>query len=473
MGLSRTVLFCVFAAASFAGDWTRYRGENGTGVAALDPGAVLPTELGKDKNVVWKTQVPKGHSSPIVVAGNVILTAADGDGRLTVAYDAAKGMERWRASVDKARDEAANPLNGRATPTAASDGKNVYVFFPDFGLVSYTLGGQERWRRPLGPFASVQGHATSPIVAEGMVVLLIDQPVESYVAAYDAATGAERWKADRPNGFLGGYSTPVVYRPKGGPVQVVVGGARELTGYQLKTGERVWWGKGITQGPAASPVIDGDIVYTIEPPAEPGNSFNGMLGLDKNKDGKLQIEEELGKNLIYVRLMGAIDRMYGNSDGTVEASEWDKAFAPSELGGGLVATKIGARGALPASASLWKFAKSIPYVTSAVLHGGVVYYVRDGGIFSAIEAATGKVLKQGRLGEAAAEFYASPVVGGDLIYLADKDGKVAVVKAAGADWEVLATNDLDEQIIATPAIANNRIYLRTEATLYCFGQSTK
>ncbi|MEZ5352856.1 MAG: PQQ-binding-like beta-propeller repeat protein [Bryobacteraceae bacterium] len=464
--------FCALAGIASSADWTRYRGDNGAGVAQLEPGAALPLELGKETNVLWKTAVPKGHSSPIVVGGKVVLTAYQGDERITAAYDAAKGSELWRASIAKARSEPAHPLNGPATPTPASDGENVYVFFQEFGLVSYTLEGKERWRRPLGPFASIQGHATSPIVAGGLVVLLIDQPLESFVAAYDSGTGEERWKAIRPNGFLGGYSTPLLHRPKDGPAQVIVGGARELTGYQLQTGERLWWGKGITAGPAASPILDGDTIYTLEPPAEPGNEFTSMLGADKNKDGKLQIAEELGKNLIMVRLMTAIDKMYGNSDGTVESAEWNKAFAPSELGGGLVATRIGPRGELPAAASLWKYTKGIPYVTSALLEQGVLYFVKNGGILTAIDAATGKVIKQGRLKEATGEFYASPVAAGGYLYFADKDGKLAVVKA-GRDWEVISTGDLEEQLIATPAIAGGRLFVRTEESLYCFAARSK
>jgi outer membrane protein assembly factor BamB len=468
----RFLCLALAACAFLNADWPRYRGENGSGKTAPARGATLPAEISKTKNVAWKTAVPKGHSSPIVVRGKVVVTAHEGDARLTLAYDAANGAELWRASIEKARAEPAHPLNGPATPTPASDGSNVYVFFQEFGLVSYTLDGKQRWRRPLGPFASIQGHATSPIVADGLVVLLIDQPMESYIAAYDARTGRERWKTPRPNGFLGGYSTPLIHRPKSGPAQVIAGAARELTGYQLPTGERIWWGKGITAGPAASPILDGDMVYTLEPPSEPGNSFSGMLGPDKNKDGRLQIEEELGQNLILLRLMRSIDRMYGNGDGVLEAAEWDKAFAPSELGGGLVATRIGPNGELPASASLWKYTKGIPYVTSAVLEGGILYFVRNGGILTAIEAGTGKVLKQGRLGEATGEFYASPVAAGGLLYLADKDGKVAVVKA-GAEWEVVSTGDLDEQIIATPAIDGGRLYVRTEGTLYCFAATSR
>ena len=116
---------------------------------------------------------------------------------------------------------------------------------------------------------------------------------------------------------------------------------------------------------------------------------------------------------------------------------------------------------------LWRYTKGLPYVTAPLLYENILYVVRDGGILATIDPETGKLIKEARLKDAIGEYYAQPVAGDGKIYFVNKDGKVTVIRP-GADWEQLSTADLEEQVIATPAIANNRIYIRTEGTLYCF-----
>jgi outer membrane protein assembly factor BamB len=108
-------------------------------------------------------------------------------------------------------------------------------------------------------------------------------------------------------------------------------------------------------------------------------------------------------------------------------------------------------------------------VTAPLLYQKVLYVIRDGGILSAFDPDTGKVLREERLKDGIGEYYAQPVAGDGKIYFINKEGKVSVIKA-GARWEMLSSGDLDEQVIATPAIAGGRMYVRTEGTLYCFGE---
>jgi outer membrane protein assembly factor BamB len=250
-------LYLICAAAAGASDWTRFRGPNGSGVST-DRG--LPTEISPNRNVLWKGKTPKGNSSPVVLQGRLWITGHEGDERLVLCYDAATGALLWRKAVTKAFTEVINPVNGPTTPTPASDGRSIFVFFPDVGLLAYDLDGKQRWRVPMGPFGGVQGMAVSPIYAEGNVVLLIDTPEYAYLAAFDAETGKQVWKTERQPGFLGSYITPAVYKPADGPAQIVVAGAVELTGYQAKTGERLWWARGVTNAPAAPPLIAGDAI---------------------------------------------------------------------------------------------------------------------------------------------------------------------------------------------------------------------
>lgn len=464
-------LLFVSGALFAATDWTRYRGPNGTG---LSDATGLPGEISKDKNVVWKATLPKGNSSPIVVGDKVIVTAHEGDQRLVIALSVASGKELWRTGTPKLRDEVAHPLNGPTTPSPVSDGKSLFVFFPEVGLIAYTLTGKEVWRVPLGPFSSIQGMATSPIVANGKVVLVVDQPDESWVAAYDVKSGKEKWKTSRKIGFMGGYSTPTVYKPAKGPLQLIVAGGSELTGYQVDTGEKIWWASGLLGGPAALPLVEGDTVYMLEPADQGAPPYKSLLNYDANKDGKIALDE-LKANTpdakIWYRIFRSIDTNLGDKDGSVTEQEWDKSWASGANTGGLISVKLGGTGELPKDAVRWRVTKGIPYVTSALAYQDALHVVRDGGILTTYNPANGEVYKQARLKDAPGEYYASPVAGDGKIYFVSKDGKASVVKA-GAQWEMLSSGDLEEQVMATPAMVGNRILVRTSKTLFCFGAAT-
>ena len=314
-------LICLTALAG--SDWPRFRGPNGSGVSS---DRELPAEISRDRNVLWKIKTPKGNSSPIVIQDRVWITGHDGDERIVLCYNARTGALLWRKAVTKSYTEVSNPENGYTTPTPATDGRSVFVFLPDFGLISYDVDGKERWREPLGPFGGVQGMAESPIYAEGYVILLIDTPEQAYLAAFDAETGKQAWKKERPIGFLGSYTTPAVYQPADGPAQIVVAGALELTGYQARTGERLWWARGATTAPAAPPLIAGEAIYTLEPAGNGAPPFSEMLkAFDKNKTGKITVSEITGDAIndkIMYRLFGALDKNTGNGDGVVTEEEW-------------------------------------------------------------------------------------------------------------------------------------------------------
>jgi outer membrane protein assembly factor BamB len=459
-------LYLICAAAAGASDWTRFRGPNGSGVST-DRG--LPTEISPNRNVLWKGKTPKGNSSPVVLQGRLWITGHEGDERLVLCYDAATGALLWRKAVTKAFTEVINPVNGPTTPTPASDGRSIFVFFPDVGLLAYDLDGKQRWRVPMGPFGGVQGMAVSPIYAEGNVVLLIDTPEYAYLAAFDAETGRQVWKADRQPGFLGSYITPAVYKPADGPAQIVVAGAVELTSYQAKTGERLWWARGVSYGPAAPPLIAGDSIYTLEPTGIEPPPFSQMLKqFDTNKNGKIELSETSGDKIMY-RLFKSADKIIGNGDGVVTEEEWNRAF--SSTNGGLVRTRLNGKGDVTQTHVGWRYAKGLPYLTGPLLYNEILYVIRGGGILTTFNPETGELLRQERLKDAIGDYYASPVAADGKIYFVNKEGKVTVIRA-GANWEILSSGDLDEQVIAAPAIADSRIYIRTEGTLYCFGSKS-
>ena len=282
------LLLATFASAE---DWPRFRGPEGGGVSGSTG---LPVELGPGKNLLWRVDVPMGRSSPIVVKDRLYLTALEGDTLVTLALDAKTGAASWRREIPRARSARIYAGNSTATPTAASDGENLYVFFPDLGLVSFDAAGAERWRLALGPFDSFYGISSSPVVHERTLALVCDQPSGAFVLAVDKDTGRVRWRTERKQATTEGYSTPAVYVPPGGRPQLVVSGTYRVDGYDLESGENLWWigRQGIY--PIGSPVLFGDMVIAVseggDTPAYP--AFDAMLKeLDTNKDEWLSPEE--------------------------------------------------------------------------------------------------------------------------------------------------------------------------------------
>src|SRR3954468_4060121 len=203
------------------GDWPQFRGPNGSGVST---DRNLPVEVGPDRNVIWKTPLPPGHSSPVLAGPNIFVTAFQGQTLLTIGLDRATGKVRWTQKAPRPRVEWMQDTNSPASPSPVSDGRNVYVFFGDFGLICYSIDGEERWKVPLGPFNNPNGHGTSPILADDLLILICDQDTDAYLLALDKETGKVRYKVARPE-VTRGYSVPAVYRPRTGPAELIVPGS--------------------------------------------------------------------------------------------------------------------------------------------------------------------------------------------------------------------------------------------------------
>lgn len=463
-----SILTCALATClatvAHAEDWPRFRGTNGAGVA--ESGS-LPDEIGPRKNVIWRTEVPMGRSSPIVVGDRVYLSGIDGEKLSVVAVDRMTGKTAWRRDVARDRVSRLYTGNDTASATPASDGQHLYVFFPDFGLLSFDRSGAERWRVRLGPFDSFYGVSSSPIVHGNVVALVCDQRKGSFVMAVDKDSGHIRWRVERKAATTEGYSTPVVYtRPDGRPQLVVSGGSR-LDGYDLDTGENTWWigRQGIY--PVGSPALTGDVVFAVstggETPSYP--RFDAVLAdLDASKDGILS-REELSTSNDYKDHFGWLD---SNDDDRVTRAEWDHKLQESIADHGVTASRIGGSGDRTSLNQLWRFTRAYSYLMTPLVYRDVLYLVKNGGIITSLNPQTGAVLKTGRTREALDEYFASPVAGDGKVYLVSHTGKVTVLRA-GAQWEVLSVGDLDEATQATPALADGRIYLRTHKALYAFG----
>ena len=153
--------------------------------------------------------------------------------------------------------------------------------------------------------------------------------------------------------------------------------------------------------------------------------------------------------------------------GWLTDKDWSFYRARRSARNSLVAIRHGGQGDVTKSHVEWSMQKFLPNVPSPLIYQGVMYLIKDGGILTSLDPKTGTILKQGRLSGALDTYYSSPVGAEGKVYLISQQGKATVLKA-GAEWEILALNDLEEEAYATPAIVDNKIYLRTRGTMYCF-----
>ena len=448
-------------------EWPRFRGPNGTGVADARN---LPSEIGPGKNVAWKTALPPGFSSPIASGKLIFLTGYEAEQIYTFAIDRANGEVRWKTAAPKPLAEKSKGPNSPVSPSPATDGANVYVFFENFGIVSYDAAGKERWRYAMGPFNTPYGSGTSPVIVDKTLLLQMDQDTNSFLIALDKDSGKLRWKTDRPHATHG-FSSPVIYRPAKGTPEIIVSGAYELDGYALDTGKKLWWVSGMSWQAKSTPVISKDTLYVhswMASLTELGHKEvkaswpEALAANDKNKDGKIAKEESPDESLVKIWFLYDLDK-----DGFLGEADWKYLLARSNAKNGLYAVKLGGRGDVTSTHILWRYDKGLPNIPSPLLYNDVLYVLREGGILTSLDPATGAVIKQGRIEGAVDSYFASPVAADNKIFATSHEGKVAVIKPGG-QWEVASVNEFGEEIWSTPAIADNQIFIRTQKALYCF-----
>jgi outer membrane protein assembly factor BamB len=429
-------------------------------------------EFGPEKNVQWKVTAPSGLSSPITASDKLVITGFEGEQLYTIAYDRRTGKEAWRKAAPVKKLEPFHKTEGSpAASTSVTDGNRIVSYFGSCGLLCYDLEGKELWRYelPTAVTGGDFGSGVSPIIVEGMVVLVRDEMKDPKIIALDAVNGTLLWETKRLSHTS--YCTPILWNTDTGKEIVAAGHAR-MFGYDLATGAEKWSVSGVPSANCSSPVTDGTTLLFAGGAMGPDDQafqmppFDAMLkDLDKNSDGSLSREEA------EQAFQGFFDNQDANKDGRITRDEWDTITKfMSEGKNSAFALKTGGKGDISESHVLWKKTKGLPYITSAIAYRGQYVMVKDGGIVTAYDVKTGAEIYQERIA-APGSYYASPVAADGHIYLvALADGAVTVLEAGVEKPKVVAKAQLGERTAATPAIADHALYVRTVKHLFAFAE---
>src|SRR5215470_11485991 len=414
MGTAAALLFAVHVHPAGGEEWSRFRGPGGSGVLES---ANLPVEVGTGRSVRWKTALPPGHSSPIVADGRVFVTGFEGATLVTLCLRADDGKVLWKRELERSRQERHHDNNNAASPTPVTDGRSVFAFFPDFGLVAYSVDGEELWRQPLGPFRNFQGMANSPVLAGDTLVQVCDQDAGSFLVVLDKRSGRVLRRVERSGPS---YCTPIVHE-RGGSCELVIAGNTELAGYDCGSLERRWWVSGLPWQPKASPIVttvDGRPVavfpvLSVDNIEEALPPFSRHLAEhDADHDGRLTLQE--------MPLARLFDR---DGDGVLVEAEYDEIKRQARAPHTMLAVRLGQRGDLT-DKLLWRSSQAIPNVPTPIVYRDTLFVLKEGGILTSLDPRTGEVHRRSRLEGAPGDYLASPVASGGRLYLANLEGQV-------------------------------------------------
>jgi len=420
-------------------DWPAFRGIDASGVAAQ--GKPTPTTFAP-ASAAWRTKIPGlGNSSPIVWDDLLCVTTAISSqdnsfkpglyGNIepvndssphewkVICLDKRTGAARWQQTVHQGVPAIKrHPKSTQANATLATDGVHLAAFFGSEGLYVYDLAGKQLWNKSFGVLDSGYfevpeaqwGFASSPIIHNGVLIVQADVQKNSFLAAFDVDTGREIWRVVRTD--VPTFGTPAVVEA-GGRRQVVVNGWKHTGGYDFETGRELWKLTGGGDIPTPTPVAGDGLIFITS--AHGDQSPVHAIRATANGDISLKGDASSSTNVA------------------------------------------------------WSVPRAGSYMATPLLYGDYLYVVRWNGILGVYEARTGKQAYQQRLGAGATAFTASPVASGGHVYFATEDGEVYVIKA-GSAFELTATNRLDAPMLATPAISDGRLFIRTKDEIMAFGQ---
>ena len=462
-------------------DWLQFRGENASGIAPND--ATPPVEFNPDKNVLWKTSIPSGVSSPCICGNNIFITGFDSETKKYLVWNINRNDGSLNSEQQIAVDtfQKCHPVSSPAAATPASDGEFVYLFFPPYGVVCYDFDGNKRWEYPLEFHSISYGSGTSPIVYNNKFILNKASKNDARLIVLNKADGTLSW--EKKLSSTANYSTPVIWKN-----QVILHRGGELIAYDLNDGTEKWKFETHTKG-TATPVVQNDILY-INTWSNLGEKalfgdFDDLISVfeiyDINNDNILS-KKEFPENMVAARRPEA-----GDVENATINFKWDlfkrgdvdknNEFTPEEwqgvvnyfkvyTGHGLLAIQMGDTGNISLTNQLWKVGENIPETPSVLCKNGFVYMVKNGGIVTCVNAKTGVVEYTERLG-AAGSYFSSPLFAEGNIYVSSYNGVITVFKE-GSKLEILSQNNLNEKIGASPVALEDKLYIRTKNHLYAF-----
>jgi outer membrane protein assembly factor BamB len=397
------------------GQWPQFRGPDGTGSISAPN---LPLAWGEGKNVRWRTPIHgKGWSSPIVSDGHVWVTTATEDGKAlsVLAIDQQSGkIARDLKLFEVATPQYAHPFNSYASPTPVAEPGRIYVTFGSPGTAALdSKTGKVLWERRDLECNHFRGAGSSPIIFRDLLIMHFDGSDVQYLVALDKRTGKTVWKTPRsidfqdlgPDGkpkadgdFRKAFATPHVITVAGEPLLISLGG-RAAYGYDPLTGKERW-------------------------------------RLEERRSHSASTRPVAGHGLVF----------------------YPTGFDTPQL----VAIRPEGSGDITATNVVWRFTRSVPNKPSILLVDDLLFLINDTGIASAVEAKTGTLVWQQRIG---GTFSASPIHVNGRIYMFDEDGKTTVIEA-GREFKILAQNQLDNGFMASPAVAGSALFVRTRTDLY-------
>jgi outer membrane protein assembly factor BamB len=430
-------------AESPAGSWPSFRGARASGVA---DGQNLPDtwNVESGENILWRVPVPGlAHASPIVWGERVFVTTAvssrpgatfrpglygDGDASddrsvhrwMLIAFDRRTGRTLWeRVAHEGEPIEKRHIKSTYASPTPATDGRVVVASFGSHGVHAYDVHGAFRWKVDVGrldvgayDIPSIEwGHASSPIVWNGLVILQYDTQADSFLLALNVETGETVWKTDRDE--LPSWGTPTVVETSAGP-QLVTNGSKYVRGYDPRTGREMWRLGRSSKITAPTPVAAEDLIVVASGRAP--------------------------ERPIFVVRPGA--------RGDVTLPEGQSA----------------------SDAVVWSHSGRGPYMPTPLIYDGRLYVLANNGVLDAYALRTGAEIYRQRLPHLGSGFSASPIAADGRIYLSGEDGEILVI-AAGPEFRHVATNRMGELLMATPALSGCAMYVRSASSLFAIGRT--
>ena len=448
--------------------WPQFRGHNSSGRAVR--GQTLPTKI-EPGNAKWATELPPGHSPPVVFEDPIYLTAVrDNSTLVTLAVDRETGKVLWEKVAPHEKLEQIHQIGSYAQCTPATDGDVVVSMFGSSGLFAYDREGKELWNLRMGPFNNEFGAGTSPIITGEKVILVQDHDTDSFLLAVDKRTGKELWRTDRSE-FPRNYCSPILWET-GGKQTVAVAATLRVVGYDVETGKEVWTVRGLSRAVCMTPVVGEDGSLYVAGWAR-GGDVDERISIpewsvatkdwDADKNGTLE-EKELPSGNDIQRRFGQFDR---DKTGSITEAEyvWYRDVFETAVNR-VIAIRPGGTGDLTESNVAWEYRKFLPFCSSPLAANGYVFLVKNGGIVTSLDGHSGEAIETGRV-PGTGNYYASPVTGDNKVYFGDEKGHVSVISSF-AEWKTLHDADFGEGIYGTPAIVDGRIYLRTNGHLYCF-----